>query len=81
MVVDQREQDSMRPVKMGERFGALWEVVEGLKPGDKVVVQGMQKAPPGTPVISQRMDAGSNASCFGCLSRKKGTLSHVSLLH
>ena len=29
----------------------------------------------------QRMDAGSNASCFGCLSRKKGALSHVSLLH
>ena len=51
MVVDQTNKTGMRPVKMGERFGALWEVVEGLKPGDKVIVQGMQKTPPGAPVI------------------------------
>ncbi len=51
MVVDQTNKAGMRPVKMGERFGALWEVVEGLKPGDRVIVQGMQKTPPGAPVI------------------------------
>ena len=51
MVVDQANKAGVRPVKMGERFGALWEVVEGLKPGDRVVVQGMQKTPPGAPVI------------------------------
>ena len=51
MVVDQTNKAGMRPVRMGERFGALWEVVEGLKPGDRVVVQGMQKTPPGAPVI------------------------------
>ena len=51
MVVDQANKAGMRPVKMGERFGAFWEVVEGLKPGDRVVVQGMQKTPPGAPVI------------------------------
>jgi len=51
MVVDQANKAGMRPVRMGERFGALWEVVEGLKPGDKVVVQGMQKTPPGAPVV------------------------------
>jgi len=51
MVVDQTSKVGMRPVKMGERFGPLWEVVGGLKPGDKVVVEGMQKAPPGAPVI------------------------------
>ena len=51
MVVDQTNKAGMRPVKMGERFGALWEVVEGLKPGDKVIVQGMQKTPPGAPVV------------------------------
>ena len=51
MVVDQANKTDMRPVKMGERFGAMWEVAEGLKPGDKVVVEGMQKAPPGAPVI------------------------------
>jgi membrane fusion protein (multidrug efflux system) len=51
MVVDQTSKTDVRPVKMGERFGALWEVVGDLKPGDKVVVEGMQKAPPGAPVI------------------------------
>jgi membrane fusion protein (multidrug efflux system) len=51
MVVDQARNVGMRPVKMGERFGALWEVVEGLKPGDRVITQGMQKTPPGAPVI------------------------------
>jgi RND family efflux transporter MFP subunit len=51
MVVDQTNKASMRPVKMGERFGALWEVVEGLKAGDKVIAQGMQKTPPGMPVV------------------------------
>jgi len=51
MVVDQASKAGMRPVRMGERFGALWEVVEGLRPGDRVVVQGMQKTPPGAPVI------------------------------
>src|SRR5947199_696859 len=43
-VVDQDNKVSIRPVKMGERIGALWEVTDGLKPGDKVIVQGIQKA-------------------------------------
>jgi RND family efflux transporter MFP subunit len=49
-VVDQNNKVSIRPVKMGERIGALWEVTEGLKPGDKVVVQGVQKAREGSTV-------------------------------
>ncbi len=32
-----------RPVKMGERVGPNWVVAEGLKPGEKVVVEGIQK--------------------------------------
>jgi RND family efflux transporter MFP subunit len=51
MIVDQTSKAGMRPVRMGERLGALWEVVEGLRPGDRVVVEGMQKTPPGAPVI------------------------------
>jgi RND family efflux transporter MFP subunit len=47
-VVDQSNKVSIRPVKMGERIGALWEVTDGLKPGDRVVVQGVQKAREGS---------------------------------
>jgi membrane fusion protein (multidrug efflux system) len=49
-VVGDDNKVSIRPVKMGERIGALWEVTEGLKPGDKVVVQGIQKAREGAQV-------------------------------
>jgi RND family efflux transporter MFP subunit len=49
-VVDQNNKCSIRPVKMGERIGALWEITDGLKPGDRVVVEGVQKAREGTTV-------------------------------
>ena len=49
-VVDENNKVSIRPVKMGERIGALWEVTDGLKPGDRVVVEGVQKAREGATV-------------------------------
>jgi len=52
-VVDQNNKVSIRPVKMGERIGAMWEVTEGLKPGDKVVVEGIQKAREGAQVTAK----------------------------
>ena len=52
-VVDENNKVSIRPVKMGERIGAMWEVTEGIKPGDKVVVQGLQKAREGSLVAAK----------------------------
>jgi membrane fusion protein (multidrug efflux system) len=49
-VVDQNNKVSIRPVKMGERIGGMWQVTEGLKSGDRVVVQGVQKAREGSSV-------------------------------
>jgi membrane fusion protein (multidrug efflux system) len=49
-VVDQDNKVSIRPVKMGERIGAMWQVTEGVKAGDRVVVQGLQKAREGSTV-------------------------------
>ena len=49
-VVDQDNKVSIRPVNMGERIGAMWEVTDGLKAGDKVVVEGIQKAREGAQV-------------------------------
>jgi len=51
VVVDQTNKADIRPVKMGERLGALWEVTDGLKSGDKVIVEGFQKIRPGSPVV------------------------------
>ncbi|HEX6563549.1 MAG TPA: efflux RND transporter periplasmic adaptor subunit [Chthoniobacterales bacterium] len=33
----------IRTVKVGERVGSLWVVEDGLKPGERVVVEGLQK--------------------------------------
>jgi RND family efflux transporter MFP subunit len=49
-VVDENNKVSIRPVKTGERIGTLWEVTDGLKPGDKVIVEGLQKAREGSTV-------------------------------
>ncbi|MGZ8246986.1 efflux RND transporter periplasmic adaptor subunit [Methylomagnum sp.] len=40
----------VRPVKSAETIGSLWVIEEGLKPGERVIVEGIQKARPGTKV-------------------------------
>jgi membrane fusion protein (multidrug efflux system) len=39
-----------RTIRTGERSGGMWVVEEGLKPGDRVIVEGLQKAAPGSMV-------------------------------
>ncbi|MCX7011741.1 MAG: efflux RND transporter periplasmic adaptor subunit [Candidatus Sumerlaeota bacterium] len=34
---------SIRSVTAGERYGSMWVISEGLKPGERVVVEGLQK--------------------------------------
>jgi len=50
VVVDQNNKTSIRPVKVGEKIDSLWEVTDGLKPGDRVIVQGWQKTREGSTV-------------------------------
>ncbi|MDD2658633.1 MAG: efflux RND transporter periplasmic adaptor subunit [Methylococcales bacterium] len=42
-VVDSGNTVGIRLVKPGERVGSLWIINEGLKPGDRVIVEGLQK--------------------------------------
>jgi membrane fusion protein (multidrug efflux system) len=60
-VVGSDNRVSIRPVTMGDRIGAMWEVKEGLKPGDRVVVQGIQKAREGALVTVKEWSAPSDA--------------------
>jgi membrane fusion protein, multidrug efflux system len=39
-----------RNIVTGDRVGDSWIVTQGLKPGDKVIVEGVQKVRPGAPV-------------------------------
>ncbi len=41
---------NIRSVKVGERIGNLWIIKEGIRPGDSVVVEGLQKAREGAQV-------------------------------
>jgi len=41
---------AIRPVKVAERVDNLWVILEGLKPGERVVVEGIQKVRPGMTV-------------------------------
>jgi len=40
----------IRSVKVGDRMGELWIIDEGLKPGESVVVEGLQRIKPGAVV-------------------------------
>ncbi len=49
-VVGDDNKVSIRPVTVGERVGNLWIVTEGLKTGERVVVEGLLKVRDGSPV-------------------------------
>jgi RND family efflux transporter MFP subunit len=49
-VVDRENKISIRTVKMGDRTGTMWIIDEGLKPGERVVAEGVQKVGPGMQV-------------------------------
>ena len=46
-VVDQENKVSIRPVKVGDTSGSEWVISEGLKAGERVVAEGVQKVRPG----------------------------------
>lgn len=50
MVVGAEEKVEPRVIKAVRTVGDSWLVSEGLKTGDRVIVEGLQKARPGTPV-------------------------------
>lgn len=58
MTVDAEGKVAPRPVKLGAMAGTDWIVTEGLKVGDKVIVNGLQKARPGSPVKPVEVAAG-----------------------
>ncbi len=43
----------LRAVKTGNRVGELWIIEQGLKPGDRVVVEGLLNVQPGVVVTTR----------------------------
>src|ERR1700740_3140780 len=52
-VVDAQNKVSIRTVQVGDRVGTQWIVADGLKPGERVVAEGVQKVRPGMQVNPQ----------------------------
>ena len=50
MVLDAKNVATPRPVKLGTMVAGQWAVLDGLKPGDRVIIDGLQKVQPGQPV-------------------------------
>src|SRR5215510_7406318 len=64
-VVDSENKINIRTVKVGERVGTMWIIDEGLHPGERVVVEGLQKGRPGmavhpTPCVAEPRKTGAN---------------------
>jgi len=49
-VVGSDNKVNVRSVKVGERTGSMWIIEEGLQPGERIVVEGVQKVRDGMPV-------------------------------
>jgi len=47
-VVNAEGKAEMQPIKAGDWYGNSWVVQTGLKPGDRVIVEGVNKVQPGT---------------------------------
>jgi membrane fusion protein (multidrug efflux system) len=65
-VVGPGDKAEQRPVTLGDRVGNLVIVTAGLKPGERVVVEGVQKAAPGTtvaptPITEAQLEAQTRA--------------------
>ena len=50
MVVGNEEKVEQKIIRVARTVGDNWLVSQGLKPGDRVILEGLQKARPGTPV-------------------------------
>jgi membrane fusion protein (multidrug efflux system) len=52
----------MRPVRTGARVGGLWVIESGLKPGDRVIVEGLQKVRNGSLVVPTAVELDENGN-------------------
>lgn len=55
LIVDSNDQVQLRTLKTSRAIGNRWLVMAGLKPGDRVIVSGLQHIKPGEKVIPQQV--------------------------
>ena len=55
-IVDDSSKVEVRPVETGPRSGNMWVITQGIGPGDRVIVEGLQKVQPGQEVKAVAAD-------------------------
>jgi membrane fusion protein, multidrug efflux system len=61
-VVDEKSTAQPRPVEVGEWAGSDWIITGGLKPGDRVIIDGVLRIGPGAPVQAAGANGGPPAA-------------------
>lgn len=51
----------IRPVKAGEKVGTMWVIDDGVKAGDQVIVEGVEKVKDGTHVVPKSTEIQAEA--------------------
>jgi membrane fusion protein (multidrug efflux system) len=62
LVIDNKNVARLRLIKTGRTVGGDWQVLEGLKPREKVITEGLAKAAPDMPVAPQPAGAPQTAA-------------------
>jgi membrane fusion protein (multidrug efflux system) len=61
-VVDEKSTAQPRPVEVGEWAGSDWIISGGLKPGDRVIIDGVMRIGPGAPVQAASVNGAKSAA-------------------
>jgi membrane fusion protein (multidrug efflux system) len=76
-VVGDDNKVTIKPVKTGERVGSDWIISSGLKPGDRVIAEGLMKVKAGTvvetrPYTGGKADSGASKGGDGAHATTQG---------
>jgi RND family efflux transporter MFP subunit len=56
-VVGAENRTAIRPVQVGQQIGTMWVILSGLKPGERVIVEGQQMLRPGMQVQPEAFES------------------------
>ena len=84
VVVSADNKAMFRPVKVGDRVGKNWIITEGLKPGEKVVVEGILKIQQAAAAAPQLMKEGGipvSPKPYAAPPPRQGATNHVEIFY
>ena len=72
LVVTADNQVESRQITTGRRIGPMWAVTAGLKDGEKIIVEGLQKVRPGAPVAPTVVSVDPQTGAIAPVEQNKG---------